>query len=186
MMFKKGSANPGEGIMIMLHMVAIENLFRMSLIYLKKNQKELREGMEENRDQLDAKVVKRHGAMMDRIINGMYPKGKMALDNFKQLETWLRHDLLLNALAAMGKTGGSDQVRHRVFVKDVHKDTKWRTFEQAEISEERNKPNPDATYKDRPKVTEEEEEEEETTSMQAKSRTERHEIRGELYSRKSK
>ena len=188
-MFKKGSANPGEVAMKMLHMIAIENLFRMSLTYLKKNQKKLREGMKENRDQLDSKVVKRHESMMNKIVAGMYPKGKIALANFKQLEIWLGHDLLLNGLAELGKTGGKDKPRFQYFVKDVQKDPQWDTFVQEEIAAGRNKPDKDASYKDEPKATEEEDEEdeeEETTSMQVKSRSERHKIRGELYLGKSK
>ena len=89
----------------------------------------------------------------------------------------------------MGKTGGKDKLRFQVFVKDVQKDPQWNTFVKAEIAAGRNKPKQNASYKDEPKATEEEDEEdeeEETTSMQAKSRTERHKIRGELYLGKSK
>ena len=145
MILKKGSKNPNEEFVVMLRMIATEILFRMSLMYLKKNFKALKEGMVENRDKLDAKVVKRHEKKMDTIIKGMYPTDKYALNNFEQLEKWLGHDLLVNTLAADGKTGGGDQVRFRVFDKNIVT-AEWKKFEETELNEGRSKPDPNAEY----------------------------------------
>jgi hypothetical protein len=65
---------------------------------------------------------------MNSIAKGMYPKGKKPLNNFKQLELWLGHNLLVNTLAAEGKIGGIGDGRHRVFDRNiVNKD--WKLFE---------------------------------------------------------
>lgn len=179
MILKKGSKNPNLEFLVMLRMIAIENVFRMSLMYMKKNYKALKEGMVENRDKLDSKVVKKHRKMMDTILRGMYPKERYALNNFEQLEKWLGHDLLVNTLAADGKTGGGATVRFRVFEKNIDK-KKWKTFEETELAEGRSKPDLNAQY------NETQPERKPTTTMQAKSRTKRHNIRGEQYSRKGK
>jgi hypothetical protein len=173
MILKRGSNLPPYEQLIMLRMIAIENLFRMSLMYLKKNLKALREAMDENLDQLDENVVTKHKKMMNKIIKGMYPKGKgkTGLENFKQLETWLGHDLLVNVIASYGKAGGGDEIRFRVFEKN-RPEKEWKAFEASEAANGRHKPSREAKYT--------EPEYKDATNTKAKSRNKR--LRGKCYS----
>jgi hypothetical protein len=150
MILKKGSSYPKDEHVVMVRMIAIENILRMSLMYLKKNVKVLRDGMNRNPDKLDQKVVAKHRKTMDSILRGMYPKERIALNNFRQLESWLGHDLLVNALAIDGKTGGVGEGRYRVFEKNI-KNKIWKIFETSEVNAGRDKPNRLAKYNDQPK-----------------------------------
>ena len=72
MIFKKGSSSPSKRTMIMLKMIAIENIFQMSLMYLNKNADELRSTMRScaNNGEESAKVHEDH---MENILAGFIP-----------------------------------------------------------------------------------------------------------------
>jgi hypothetical protein len=173
MVLKKGSSYPKEEHVVMVRMIAIENIFRMSLMYLKKNIKALRAGMDDNPNQLDQEIVEKHRKTMNNIVRGMYPQGKNQLENFKQLELWLGHDLLVNGLAALGKTGGKHETRFRVFIKNIpEKD--WKIYQQSEIDAGRDVPKRKVHYDDPP----EKQNKKTAASMRTTSKTKRTKTRG--------
>ncbi len=72
MIFKKGSSSPSKRTMIMLKMIAIENIFRMSLMYLNINKDELRSTMRicAKNGEESAKLHEDH---MENILAGFIP-----------------------------------------------------------------------------------------------------------------
>ena len=65
MILKRGSNLPPYEQLIMLRMIAIENLFRMSLMYLKKNLKALQEAMKKN-------INKKKKSFMIKVVREKY------------------------------------------------------------------------------------------------------------------
>ena len=154
MILKKGSSSPSKATMIMLRMIAIENLFRMSVIYLKNNEKELREKMKINPRGSEDAIIQLHRDRMDDILGGFYPPDndderkafsdeQITERKFGTLEGWVGHDLFVNALAAGGKAGGTSS--YKVFESNVDPD-EWKDFENSEIAEGREKPDLHAQY----------------------------------------
>ena len=136
MIFKKGSSNPSKRTMIMLKMIAIENIFRMSLMYLNINKDELRSTMRicaENGEE----SAKLHEAHMENILAGFIPptedyeeeysEDRIEERKFGTLERWVGHDILVNAVLAAGK--GSGKNAHQVFETDVQPD-EWKAFKK--------------------------------------------------------
>ena len=152
MIFKKGSSSPSKRTMIMLKMIAIENIFQMSLMYLNKNADELRSTMRScaNNGEESAKV---HEAHMENILAGFIPptedyeeeysEDQIEERKFGTLERWVGHDILVNAVLAAGK--GSGKNAHQVFETDVQPD-EWKAFKQSEKQQNRPPPNRNAEY----------------------------------------
>ena len=156
MILKKGSATPHDEIMIMLRMIAIGNLLQMSVTYLKKNCVALKSAMNKNPNRFEEEIIERHKHKMNRILEGMHPtdntedEAEENIDSteekhFKHSEKWLGHDLLVNAIAIDGKTGGKGPMRFRVF-EDSIVQKEWKDFEAIEKINSRPEPDRYAKY----------------------------------------
>jgi hypothetical protein len=153
MIFKKGSSSPSKRTMIMLKMIAIENILRMSLMYLNKNANELRSIMRicaKNGEESS----KFHEDHMENILAGFIPptedhekefysEDQIEEMKFASLEKWVGHDILVNAIVAAGK--GSGKNAHQVFETDVQPD-EWKTFKRSEKQQNEPTPNRNAEY----------------------------------------
>ena len=140
MIFKKGSSTPSKATMIMLRMIAIGNLFRMSVVYLKNNKSLLREGMDSNPKHLHEETVEIHRLNMKDVLEGSYPPSdelelatktpvEIELRKFGTLERWLGHDLFSNAIMKEAKPQGKYPMQ--IFEETLEKDD-WKDFQREE------------------------------------------------------
>ena len=128
----------------------------MSVRYLKRNRGALESAMIKNPNRFEEEIIERHRHKMNRILDGMHPeddtedeaeenKDSTEEKHFEHSEKWLGHDLLVNAIAIDGKTGGKGPMRVRVF-EDTIVQKEWKDFEAIEKINSRPKPNREEEY----------------------------------------
>jgi hypothetical protein len=147
--FKRNSQKPNPVILDMLHYGSLEVLFRLSMMFLKRNKDLILEGIKANTKGGDEGNLKRHQTKIDYLMKKFYPKDSNPLKEFAELERWVGHDLLVTAIMTGAKTSGNKNL----FAKGIP-DIQWEEFKATEVAKKSEKPDRNLIFvpAEKPKV----------------------------------
>jgi hypothetical protein len=136
---RKSSQKPTHQVLKLLRFIAVEVLFRLSMMFLTTNSEQLYRQMAANPQEIDEKYVGRHKMKMANLLK-LYPQanvGSPALDSteqFRQFEKWIGHDLLVSSTMALGK-----YTKMKLFATGIPRQ-QWAEFGNEEEKHERPRP----------------------------------------------
>ena len=127
---------------MLVHLVSLEVLFHVSMMFLKTNLKRLEDEMKTNTSGLHEDVISKHRKKMKELIKGRYPKvDKGPKKEFSKLEKYVGHDLLLTAIMSSGKSAKSNLI----FSQRIPP-PQWETFVVSERQHKRKPPDLNSTF----------------------------------------
>ena len=133
---KRNSQKPNPSTLKMLRYVAVEVLFRLSMMFLKTNQTVLLETSRRYG------ICDEHPAKMERLLLCMIPppsEPSTHKQEFKHFELWLGHDMFVSSIMLSSKTAKNKPQYSKVIPK-----LQWTEFQARQASMGRVVPNPDS------------------------------------------
>jgi hypothetical protein len=118
----------------MLRYVAVEVLFRLSMMFLKKNETTLLDRIEN----VGGDLKDEHKRKIEGLLQTMYPPPSQATEKeeFKHFEQWLGHDLFVTSIMISSKTA-----RNKPQFSQAIPKLQWKEFSSDEKKKGREPPN---------------------------------------------
>ncbi len=128
---KQNYQKPNPSTLKMLRYVAVEVLFRLSMMFLKKNETALLDSIET----VGGDLKDEHKRKIEKLLHTMYPPPSQVTQKqeFKRFEQWLGHNLFVTSIMISSKT-----VRNKPQFSKAIPELQWKEFvsEQVEMGHE--------------------------------------------------
>ncbi len=128
---KRNSQKPNPSTLKMLRYVAVEVLFRLSMMFLRTNETALL-------DLVGGDLKDEHKRKIEGLLQTMYPPPSQATEKeeFKHFEQWLGHDLFVTSIMISSKTA-----RNKPQFSQAIPELQWKEFSSDEKKKGREPPN---------------------------------------------